>query len=648
MKSTITLVIYFFTVLCYAQQSYLNKADQLFENTAYMDAIVYYEKYMKKAEDPSLDVHKNLGDAYYFTQDFQKALPHYKNVYAALGDNISDKYYFRYIQCLRSNRDYTEADKHSKKYYQRKADDYQIKRYIKQKSYVDSLETATSLYSVTNIEGNNEFADFGAVFYKNKVVYSASKKASSFDKTYSWNNQPYLDLYIADRNGSTGDLMNEKPFLEGKLNSAYHEAAISFSKNYDTIYFTKNLLNDKDRLINKQGVNNFHMYRGVIKDEKLQNVKELDFSSYEYSVGHPAISSNGKWLFFASDMPGGLGESDIYMVKVFPDGTYNTPENIGKQINTEGKEMFPFVIKDKLYFASNGHYGYGGLDIYVSTIDTVNMKFSIPKNLGKPINSNRDDFSFVIDSTTSYGYIASNRKGPATKGDDDIFYFRKSKPICNQMITGTVIDSITTMPIRAVRIAAHDEFDDAIAEVQTKEDGTYIIELPCDKTYTLRASKQGYTEDSAEVVTQNKHEDTIAGIDFMLTNYDDLIKKEDDKEMINVNPIYFEYDKSNITPQAEEELAKVLFVLREFPKIKIKIEAHTDSRGKDSYNLNLSQARATSTKDYILSKGIDASRLESAIGYGETQLKNECANGVECSEEQHQLNRRSDFIIIEK
>ena len=172
--------------------------------------------------------------------------------------------------------------------------------------------------------------------------------------------------------------------------------------------------------------------------------------------------------------------------------------------------------------------------------------------------------------------------------------------------------------------------------------------MPCEQTYRLVASKPNYTQDEEEVTTEDENKATIEGIDFVLTNYDDLIKKEDDKEMISVNPIYFDFDSAEITPKAITELDKVVFVMREFPKVKIKIESHTDARGSDKYNLQLSQRRAESTQAYIISKGIEATRIESAKGYGETQLKNHCSNGVKCTDEEHELNRRSDFIIIEK
>ncbi|HJY14257.1 MAG TPA: OmpA family protein, partial [Flavobacterium sp.] len=234
------------------------------------------------------------------------------------------------------------------------------------------------------------------------------------------------------------------------------------------------------------------------------------------------------------------------------------------------------------------------------------------------------------------------------KGDDDIYSFTKGKPVCNQSISGMAIDRKTKLPLADVSIMAYNSYSDVLGETKTNYEGKYAIEVPCGKLVKMIAAKPNYSSDDKTVETTNENGGEIKDVNFELSNYDDLVVKKKGVEKVDVNPIYFDYDKCDITPLAIEELAKVVFIMKKFPNIRIKIESHTDSRGKDSYNLKLSDNRAKSTRDYIVSQDIDSSRIESAIGYGESRLINKCKNGVKCTEEEHLLNRRSDFIIIQK
>jgi outer membrane protein OmpA-like peptidoglycan-associated protein len=398
-------------------------------------------------------------------------------------------------------------------------------------------------------------------------------------------------------------------------------------------------------VIDETKTNNFQIIKGSIVDNKLENPQKVFFNSDDYSVGHPSLSEDGQWLFFASDMPGGYGETDLYYVKIAADGTMSSPVNLGPKINTLGNDLFPFFSSGKLYFSSDGHYGWGDLDVYESTF-LDNGTFSDPKNLGAPINSNKDDFAFIIDKTGRFGYLSSNREGG--KGDDDIYSFTKGTPVCNQTISGMAIDHKSKLPLSDVTIMGYNSFSDILGETKTNFEGKYALVVPCGKVVKMIAAKPNYSSDEKTVETTLENGGEIPDINFELSNYDDLVVKKKGVEKVDVKPIYFDYDKYDITPLAIEELTKVVFIMQKFPNIRIKIESHTDSRGKDAYNLQLSDNRAKSTRDYIISQNIDASRIESAIGYGESRLINKCKNGVKCTEEEHLLNRRSDFIIIQK
>lgn len=645
MRKLYILCLILSVTFSFAQKTNLKKADALFKNFSYLDASKAYEECLQNIKDPSAQTLKNAADSYYFISDSRNALKWYRKLYEVQGNNLTDIYYLRYIQSMKAVMDYDEADKITKEYLDKKGDKAEINKYVAQKKYMDSVAKAKPLYTIKNLDINTSKSDFGATFFKDNVVFTSARDTTKFsEKLYTWNNQPFLNLYIAERNPADGSLFNETVFLPNVM-TKYHEATASFDSKGSTIYYSTNIVKKNKLVVDEAKVNNFQIIKGSIVNNKLENPQKVFFDSDDYSVGHPSLSEDGQLLFFASDMPGGQGETDLYMVKIAADGTMSSPKNLGSNINTIGNEVFPFYQNGVLYFSSDGHYGWGDLDVYESKL-LPDGTFSAPRNLGAPINSNKDDFSFIIDRTGVYGYFSSNRAGG--KGDDDIYSFVKGKPVCNQSISGMAIDHKTKKPLTDVTIMAYNSFSEVLGETKTNFDGKYAIEVPCNKVVKMIAAKQNYSSDDKTVETTGENGGEIKDVNFELSNYDDLVVKKQGVEKVDVNPIYFDYDKYDITPKAVEELSKVVFIMQKFPNIRIKIESHTDSRGKDSYNLKLSDNRAKSTRDYILSQGIDASRIESAIGYGETRLINKCKNGVKCSEEEHVLNRRSDFIIIQK
>ncbi len=629
----------------FAQKTNLKQADALFKNFAYLDASKAYEECLQNIKNPSAQTLKNAADSYYFISDSRNALKWYRKLYEVQGNNLTDIYYLRYIQSMKAVMDYDEADRVTKEYLNKKGDKKEINRYVAQKQYMDSLAKAKPLYSIKNLDINTSKSDFGATFFKDNVVFTSARDTTKFsEKLYTWNNQPFLNLYLAERNPADGSLFNETVFMPNVM-TKYHEATASFDSQGKTIYYSTNIVKKNKLVVDDAKINNFQIIKGAIVDNKLENPQKVFFDSDDYSVGHPSISEDGQWLFFASDMPGGFGETDLYVVKIAGDGTMSSPLNLGPTINTMGNEVFPFYQNGVLYFSSDGHYGMGDLDVYESKF-LADGNFTVPKNLGSPVNSNKDDFSFIINKGETYGYFSSNRAGG--KGDDDIYSFVKGKPVCNQSISGIAVDRKTKKPLTDVTIMAYNSFSEVLGETKTNYEGKYAIEVPCNKVVKMIAAKPNYSSDDKTVETTGNNGGEITNVNFELSNYDDLVVKKQGVEKVDVNPIYFDYDKYDITPKAVEELSKVVFVMQKFPNIRIKIESHTDSRGKDSYNLKLSDNRAKSTRDYILSQGIDPSRIESAIGYGESRLINKCKNGVKCTEEEHVLNRRSDFIIIQK
>lgn len=626
-------------------QSNLKKANKLFKEFSYVDASKAYEEYLEKEKSPSTQTLKNAGDSFYYIDDKRNALKWYQKLYDIQGTSIPDDYFIRYIESLKGVLDYDKADKITKEYLASKGDQKRIANYTRLKKQMDSLSKEKPLYTIRNLEINTDKSDFGPAFYGDKVVYSSSKDTTKFkEKLYNWNRQPFLNLYVAERNTANGSLFNETVFLPNAM-TKYHEATVAFTPDLQTVYYSTNIVRKKKLVNDEEGTNNFKIVKGTIADGKLTNPQDIFFNNKKYSAGHPALSGDGKWLFFASDMPGGYRGSDLYVCQIAEDGTIGPPKNLGPEINTAGNDMFPSFSNGTLYFASDGHFGWGGLDIYESKFKQ-DATFSEPKNLGAPINSNKDDFAYIVDPKDTYGYFSSNRA--QGKGDDDLYYFTKEKAPCNQWVSGKVTNSKSKLPIAEATVIVADMFGDKISEVATNTFGTYRISVPCGMKVKVSATKPGHSTDEKELESKKVNGAEIKDVDFELSKYEDLVVIDGDKEKIDINPIFFDYDKSDITPQAATELDKVVFAMSKFPNIKIKIESHTDSRGKDAYNMKLSDSRAKSTRTYILSKGIDPSRIESAIGYGESRLTNKCKNGIKCTEAEHLANRRSDFIVIEK
>jgi len=330
-------------------------------------------------------------------------------------------------------------------------------------------------------------------------------------------------------------------------------------------------------------------------------------------------------------------------VDINDNGVLGTPKNLGPKVNTEGRESFPFVTeRDELYFSSDGHYGLGGYDVFY--INLSGPMAGAPVNVGKPVNSEKDDFAFAIDKEGKKGYISSNR--PGGKGNDDMYSIVQVKDIVETLksrIYGKVLDVDTREPLGNVSITIFNGKGDKIYVLKTDANGDYMAD-PTNimLTYRVLSEKGEYDTDDAQIISGNGENEVNFALKrntYTLTEGVDLAK------ILNIPMIYFDFDGSDIRPDADVELQKALSVLQRYPALKIDIRSHTDSRGDDAYNRSLSERRARSTMEWLVRNGIDRSRLM-AKGYGESQLENPCPNGIPCSEEAHQQNRRSEFIVI--
>ncbi|GAB5564040.1 MAG: OmpA family protein [Winogradskyella sp.] len=631
----LTLLFVFGLSVSYSQTKL---ADKFFKNYGYVKAIELYEKAYEKGND-SKHVLTRLGDAYYNNSNSEKAAFWYGEAMKNY-KNLDAEYVYKYIQSLRSIGNFEEADKWFKELSAAQAGDSRLKGYNPDE--VDIYDKLTSpketIVNIENFEFNSPLADFGGFVHDNTVYFASARDEDS--EIYDWNKEPFLDLYQVSFT-QTGNAVkyegSEVKIESDDVNTDYHEASVAITSDGKTMYFTRDDVNKRNRIeYDKEGTTHLIIYSAKLIDGNWTNIKELPFNDKVYSSGHPALSPDDKTLYFVSDREGGLGQTDIYSVAINDNGTFGEPENLGEKVNTEGREMFPFVSKDNtLYFSSDGYLNLGLLDIFKSDI-LKNEERKDPENLGAPLNSGYDDFAFFIDSDTQIGYFSSNR--PGGKGSDDIYSFNIIE--CKQTVIGVAKDSKTEIILTGVTVKLIDETGKIIEEITTQQDGTYTFEVDCDKKYTIVGDKPDYKSDQKPLETdfenEKEHELDLELEPLIIDN------------QIVINPIFFDFDKWNIRTDAQYELENIVDVLRKHPTMVIKIESHTDCRGTKRYNRKLSDRRAKSTREYIISRGIEASRIESAIGYGEDQLLNECADGVKCTEEEHQLNRRSYFYIVKE
>ncbi len=617
-------------------------ADKFFSNYGYVKAAELYEEVLKKG-DTSMHVLTRLGDCYYNNSNSEKAAYWYDLALETYGyGDVHPEYIYKHIQSLRSQNKFDEADDWMKKFTDIQNNDSRVKRYNPEDiaKFGELSESENNkVVKLLNLPFNSKYSDFGS-FVHNGQLYFASSKGADSKKVYGWNEEPFLDIYQIEVNTDNDSITyGASNFINGeKVNSDFHEASIAITKDGKTMYFTRDNVSKSTKKLkyDKQGTTHLKLYKATYNGEKWTDVVELPFNDEIYSTGHPALSPDEKQLFFVSDRKDGKGATDIYVVDIDGD-SYSEPRNLGDKINTEGREMFPFVAQDStFYFSSDGHLNLGFLDIFKSNI--LKDENAEPENLGAPYNSGYDDFAFFKNESENEnentGYFSSNR--PDGQGSDDIYSFDAS--ICVQTIKGTTRNLNTNDIIPGSTVKLVDEVGKIVAEVETGEDGYYEFEVDCDTKYTVIGTKEDFKEDQKEVETDDENEKEIEA-DLLL---EPLIK---DNQIV-INPIFFDFDKWNIRTDAQYELENIVDVMRAHPTMVIKIESHTDSRGSDRYNMKLSDRRAKSTMNYLISRGIAPDRIESAIGYGETQLLNKCSNGVKCSKEEHQLNRRSYFYIV--
>lgn len=596
-------------------------ADKDHARLAYAKAVVGYEKALPTVQDR--DASLRAADAYQRMNMAAKAAEWY--AFADRLAPLSPDEALKYGQVLQSLDRTPQALKQFDRVLAQRPDDAMAKALRDATAERNVFFVDTTLFTITPMHIGGMASLFSATPYKNGILF-AGETTAPVEKRNPWTGLSFLDLYSA-MPAANGSWDQPKP-LPGAVNGRFHEGPATFSADGRSMYFTRSDYY-KFRL-NKDGsaMSHLKLFRAELDgNQEWGNIHDFIHNGDDFSTGHAALSSDGTTLYFISDRPGGFGGTDLYRCERTDEG-WTEPENLGASINTAGNEMFPTLFGDSLFFASNGHRGLGGLDIYVTT--TTNGVRSAPENLNYPINTPHDDFSLVMLPDARSGYLSSNRSG-----SDRIHKFTVNDPTL--IVEGTFKDDEHFLPMADVEVKLLDLGSGEVLSLFTGPDGTYRFDLEKDKDYRLSGGKNGMFTESRDLSTADQRISRTWREDFELKEV--VIDKP-----ILVENIYYDYDSWEIRAEAAAELNKLARIFMDNPNLSFELSSHTDSRASHTYNLMLSEARAKSAVDHLIRSGVNPNRI-SAKGYGESRLVNKCRDNVECTEEEHQANRRTEFKV---
>lgn len=626
------------------------KADRFFEQFRYARAIPLYKKaVLSKSEAGKKEATVRLADCYRLTGDIREARSWYAKAVAF--DNPEPVTYYYYGQALKGVGQYQQAKEAFEKFSDLMPDDPRGKIMAEQCANIGELLSLPGSFEIKNVrELNTRFADFSPVYFNNGLALISDRRSElEEEKIFEWTNNGYLDLFFSQPAylGDYWEKMNAPDRLCQQFNQVYHDGPFAFSEPDKKVVITRTLR----ARVPKDGENfrthRFQLYEGFLTSASKVDYQPLPFNNPAWSLGHPALSSDGKKMIFASDKPGGEGGSDLY-VSTLDGANWSDPVNLGPTVNSFGNEAFPVLRNDTLWFASDGLPGYGGLDIFMSYAKDGIM--SEPVNMLKPVNSPYDDFGLTFRPGTGEGFFSSNR--PGGEGSDDIYAFRnyagpgqswspgQKAPVMKKLlISGLVKDKTTLQTLENARLFILNALTDEVLVGKTDKNGYFEAPAQVGISYVVKAMKEGYLDDCLWFTIDEKEEAENLKIprDLLLATYEV-------GQVFTIDNIYYDLDKWNIRDDARPALDNLVRMMKQSP-VTIELSSHTDSRASDEYNLELSFKRAESAVRYITLSGVNPARI-TAKGYGETMLVNHCKNGVLCSEKEHQANRRTEFKIL--
>ena len=628
-------------------------AKSKYESYEFSPAIDRYLKLARSGKG-NKEVFENLAIAYYNNSQYDLATVWFNKLISLYPKNIDAELYFKASVAFKSIEAYDASDQFYRKYLELNKQ-LVLHNYLEPNSnYIDTILSKTGKYNLFKTNINSQNSDFGLNFYgENEVVFASSLDATGSQK-FRWSNEPFLDLFTAQID-SLGNL-SQREQLKGNVNTKYHESTATISMDGNTMYFTRNnffkgrLKSSKDKQVKLK------IYKATKKQDSWVNIKELPFNGNQYSTAHPTLSPDGKKLYFSSDMPGTFGMSDIWFVYIFENDTYSQPINLGPNVNTEFRESFPFIdSENNFYFSSDGKLGLGGFDIFESKLNVRGFPYET-SNIGKPVNSPFDDFSYVYNNKRNFGFISSNRNGLNGSSSDEVYKIiktgkspqsllsKKGMSNCEGHIGGVVYDIFTKDLLQGASIELLNENNNIIKQTNADQNGEFNFteKFNCSKSYFIRVSNGISYNSRILKFNFNENQNIFENIDLSwLTNCipDDLIC------VLGVEPIFFDLDKATLTRSSVLSLKKVLIAMVKYPTMILQISSYADSRASKEYNRELSERRASTTRKWLTNKGIDPNRLL-IKALGEENFDNICGDNSDCSESEYQLNRKSTFKIL--
>jgi len=608
------------TISVKAQDSQTAWADKLFKRFEYLDASKEYLKLVGIGIKQNY-IYNQLAESYYNMFNTTEAIKWYA---LSLTQPQEAETYFKYAQMLKASGRYEESNAQMAIFASKNPKDIRAILFNENPNYIPKLLIKQKVFNLVPVTINSQYTDFGPKLANDNTLYFSSSRKISKKKT-GWKEESYLDVYQATL--LDNDSLSAPTEVE-EINTIWHDGPACVSSDGNTIYFSRDSreINDFEDVKNiKTKFSQMYLFKATKVNNKWTAAKQLPFNDKSYSISNPSISIDGKTLYFNSNMPGGLGGNDIWKVAVSESDVYGTPVNLGSKVNTEGNEQFPSITDDNvLYFSSDSRQGLGGLDVYFINLS----KSEDAQNLGKPVNSEKDDFSFSFNTKRNLGFFSSNREE-----SDDLYI---AKPLCNVESTIHVTNAVTGVILEGATVSILDDKKNIIETKISDVSGNVDFILECNTEYSLQVAKDGF---ESGVFSIAKNKGGKLNVPTPLNPIEVIIKPTE----IVLNPIYFEFNKSNITQEGAFELDKLVQVMKANDKLVIFAKSHTDNRGSDVYNMNLSERRAKSTVQYVLSKGIAAARI-TGKGFGETEPKVDCKEA--CTEEEHAQNRRSEFLIV--
>ncbi|MBX2903474.1 MAG: PD40 domain-containing protein [Chitinophagales bacterium] len=713
-----------------AQKPTERMGDVYFKRFDFTTALQYYGRAVKKDSGNSA-LRQKIADSYRLLNNWQEAEKWYALTANDAGLKPENKLY--YAEALRSNKKYDEAKLYYKAFLDTDTSNQSVKERMSGLDRVKEMAKDKGIYSIELLTTNSPASDFGPAFYKEgRIMFCSNRQKpdGGVGRKDDWTDAPFLQMYESENDGS-GNIVGANAMKGRQPNRRFHEGPMSYNKKNDEIYITRsNYVKNRPRTSTDKIVK-LKIYRMVYLPDQArwgdEIIEAVPFNNKDYSVCHPTLTADGKTLYFASDKPGGQGGVDLYVTHRQIGGEWSVPENLGADINTSGDEMFPYIAEDStLYFASNGHAGLGGLDVFSAS--QRGGKWSAPENVGYPINSNKDDFGYIIEPDNKFGYFVSNRDGGV--GDDDIYKFTRKGIVINAIVYNaktkdpikdarvivfengiekgsrltdkngavqfpalpkrnykfmaskdgfipatveaqtdnapitvqiplqqqgglnlevTVLDKKTKEPLRDAKVKMVNMNTQQPVRAETNDLGKAFFEVETGSNYRLEASKDIPNDPNVRYLTVSSTVTTV-GKQAPGTVYATLeLEKVKKGVAIKVENIYYDLDKWDIRPDAARELDKLVKIMLDNPTMEIELSSHTDCRATAEYNRQLSTKRAESAVKYIISRGVGKNRLVAA-GYGESRLVNKCAcEGAvksNCTDEQHQENRRTEFKIL--